>query len=395
MTIIPNLADIYAHPEAYLLSANTKKLFLVDDASNLVGEYHQTEDGIADELSIIILDSKQGVKRHRTTDYIEFEIEHPTTGGKGSFKRLYTLPITEEYRERALFIEQELKRVKSALFLPFKVVNLQFFSRENLFKSVVAPVVIQDIPDSELLMDYAQHSSNSELDRVERSLIRMQETLHHAGIYIPELSAQNIIVCGDGTLHPRSCHNIQFEKGIKSTIEIDNLRCWLASFYDRNDTAPLHTVEVDTPQSRLLKEFPGHIWCGDISEDRLAVEDKTGFGFVDMHNNVTIESKYEWVGNYKEGRAIVKERSGYGVIDVWGRVVLEARYDSVTYNPRHGLIAARMADSKWAYFTYGGEQLTPFSVDYPDDKISHHMVLQRPDALIRNRGAKREPSSSL
>ncbi len=115
--------------------------------------------------------------------------------------------------------------------------------------------------------------------------------------------------------------------------------------------------------------YGGHLYSSTPHEDRVAVEDVTGFGFVDGDNNPVIASIYRWVDDFREGRAEVESEEGFGIIDIDGGVVIPAVYESISYNADSGITAARRG-GMWAYFSYVGVQLTPFVIDYPDEEIT-------------------------
>lgn len=118
----------------------------------------------------------------------------------------------------------------------------------------------------------------------------------------------------------------------------------------------------------------GHLYVGALHEDRAVVEDLTGFGYVDSDNNPVIESKYIWADRFREGRAEVESREGFGLIDTDGGVVIPAIYESLGYNPQSGVSTVRK-EGRWAYFSYSGEQLTPFADEYLDEELPLDEIL--------------------
>lgn len=95
----------------------------------------------------------------------------------------------------------------------------------------------------------------------------------------------------------------------------------------RDAEAALYNVEAG---------FENHLYVRPMHEGLSAVEEATGWGFVDSANRFVIEPVFKWVGDFSEGRAEVETAEGMGVINRDGDFVVPAVYDSVEYDSRSG-----------------------------------------------------------
>lgn len=82
--------------------------------------------------------------------------------------------------------------------------------------------------------------------------------------------------------------------------------------------------------------FENHLYVRPMHEGLAAVEEPTGWGFVDSANRFVIEPAFRWVGDFSEGRAEVETAEGMGVINRDGDYIVPAVYDSVEYDSRSG-----------------------------------------------------------
>jgi hypothetical protein len=88
----------------------------------------------------------------------------------------------------------------------------------------------------------------------------------------------------------------------------------------------------------------------------IAVEDESGWGFVDSDNNSIIESKFGWVSDFREGRAEVEYAQAMGLIDKCGNFIIDPLYDILDYNHISGQSRA-LKDGVWHIFDYSGNEV--------------------------------------
>ena len=105
-----------------------------------------------------------------------------------------------------------------------------------------------------------------------------------------------------------------------------------------------------------LPRLDGHLSVRPIREGLAAVEDESGWGFVDSENRSVVPSVYLWVNDFCEGRAEVETAKGMGLIDKAGRYIIEPRYEVVEYDSRSGRSMARQRE-EWIEFDYSGQRL--------------------------------------
>lgn len=76
-------------------------------------------------------------------------------------------------------------------------------------------------------------------------------------------------------------------------------------------------------------------------------------GYIDIHNNTTIEFKFEECGLFQEELAPVKSEGKWGYIDMDGNIVIPCQFDEA-YQFNEGF-AAVMIDNKWGFIGKTGE----------------------------------------
>lgn len=175
------------------------------------------------------------------------------------------------------------------------------------------------------------------------------------------------MVADNGLLYPTTLRGLRMGCGDESYLCCDDLRRWVR---DESGFAMPLWVRLCEPRGQMLRRplVEGHLWCGAPHEERIAVRDKEGYGFVDMENCVVVESRFRSVTSFGEGRAVVESDRGYGLIDVWGNFVIEDIYDDMSYSVASGVTVAKL-DGLWGRFNYRGELISPFSQQYPREDI--------------------------
>lgn len=295
----------------------------------------------------------EDVKVCRSSDYMEFAVG----------QLLVTIAMTTGYIEHCRSIESLSTRMATTIFTPYRVERRHLLSNSALIGGLSAQMVIQRIPKGVTLTKYLEEGIDElKIAKLYGAIEYLEETLLAAGISFSNLSGDDLIVGEDGLLYPFRYHKLRYNKG--RYIGFDRLRRWMEGRYSvvkQRSIAPVMTYPN-------REEYEGHLYVGKLHEDRVVVEDPTGFGYVDSSNTPVIPSQYLWADSFREGRAEVQTADGFGLIDIDGGVVIPAIYDSLGYNPDTGITVARKG-AKWAYFSYRGEQLTPFVEEYPDEEI--------------------------
>ncbi len=288
-----------------------------------------------------------------------------------STQLLITIPMTSGAMERALSLENSISRVASTLFTSYRVGEVYISSCQNVNECQLTKAIIQQIPQGELLSDFLEGASAEQIHEILGAAKLLDESLHSAKASFATLKPSGIVVGDDGLLYPFRYHKLTITSGDEPTIVGGSLVRWIEHMYGVNGASSV--APVNRYYDRDLCE--GHLYLGSMHEDRMVVEDATGFGYVDGCNHPVIASNYIWVDAFREGRAEVEGEQGFGLIDTDGNEVIPTIYESLGYNHESGITAVRHG-GKWAYFSYNGEQLTPFEVVYPDEDITLAAVLK-------------------
>ena len=136
--------------------------------------------------------------------------------------------------------------------------------------------------------------------------------------------------------------------------------------------------EPDFDGYNVAQPLDGHLSVRLMREGLAAVEDATGWGFVDSDNRIVVEPKYEWVSDFREGRAEVQTAEGMGLIDKHGEYIILPRYKIVEYDAVSGCSQV-LGQEGWMVFDYEGVQLQPLECEqdisvYPPPKLECEIV---------------------
>lgn len=85
------------------------------------------------------------------------------------------------------------------------------------------------------------------------------------------------------------------------------------------------------------------------------------YGYIDIHNNTTIEFQFEECGYFNEELAPVKVDGKWGYINMSGEIVIPCKYDDA-YHFYEG-IASVMLDGKWGFINKAGEVVVEIKYD--------------------------------
>lgn len=297
----------------------------------------------------------EGVKVHRSNKYIEIL----------SAKYIITIAMTVSFSRRCKALEKELSRVTTSLFTPYKVCwrRILSASREDIF----ADIVVQELPEGVLLSQYLECANEDEIREIYSTIDLLEESLDALQASFSALSTDDIIVGSDGLLYLFRYNNLHLKRQSSEESGCEQLRKLL----------PIDSSTHSAPSAKYQKRdhYTGHLSTDSFHEDRAVVEDPTGTGYVDSSNRSVIPSIYLSAESFAEGRAVVESHDGFGLINTDGEFILPAIYESMGYNADTGVTVARK-DGKWAYFSYGGEQLTEFTEEYPDEDITLPQILE-------------------
>ncbi len=326
----------------------------------------------------ISLDSSNIVTR-RSSDQIEFWIRGD---GNSDSVELITLPMSVDRVERCRLLELHISSLKVDVMTPYSVECVKFSQTDNPSRSILTDIVIQRLPEGLTLAEWSvawgQRRENTlsikpSIEEIYCAITLLDQTLRRLNIYFKGsrgISPDSIVVGEDGLLYPTHYANMRIGRHSGQRSECDILRQWLETMSGvKQDVGDGDNKKKRYP-IRLAEPLAGHLSVGLLIEGRAMIEEPTGWGFVDADNRIVVAPYYRYITNFSEGRAVVQSERGWGLIDLNGVEIIPSIYESIGYNVATGISSVRQGD-RWGYFSYMGEQLTPISIDYPNEDITH------------------------
>lgn len=234
---------------------------------------------------------------------------------------------------------------------------------DSLGRESACDILREPWVEGESLSDaVAAIAGEADAERLIEALNELQGALLCADVSHNAVREENVVIDSRGDAHLVRWYYAT--AGVGGDAEaFDSLREKIASQAD-NMTLGESTAVTYNVESRLT----GHLYVRPMHEGLAAVEDESGWGFVDCENRVVIEPRYVWVGNFSEGRVEVENESGMGVIDTSGKAIVEPIYDSVEYDSRSGRTRA-WSGEKCVVFDYEGHAIETEDIpNYPPPK---------------------------
>ena len=293
----------------------------------------------------------------RSTYFAECEVECD-----GTRYRLFMPLSSSSLRrvERFIPLHRELvtSRVPRLEILRGEMMLIDSVGRES-----ACDILREPLPEGESLSDaMAAVVSGADAERLIGALNELQGALLLADVSHNAVREENVIIDSRGEAHLVRWYYAT--AGVGGDAEaFEGLRSKIASRVNNMTIGESTTVTYNV-ESRLT----GHLYVRPMHEGLVAVEDESGWGFVDCENRVVIEPRYVWVGNFSEGRVEVETESGMGVIDTSGKAIVEPIYDSVEYDCRSGRTRA-WSGEKCVVFDYEGHAIETEDIpNYPPPK---------------------------
>lgn len=208
--------------------------------------------------------------------------------------------------------------------------------------------VIEPLPEGEPLR---QVVGGMESESLLRSMGELRRRLQRLDISHNNLSPDNIVVDPSGALHPICLHYVSSGFGLDGdafarleSYAAQHALCTESCLHDT--TAPYGAFRRDGAECYLS--------VGNMFEDRMRVQQTSGWGFVDADGRMVVAPRYFWVDDFREGRAAVQNfDSRMGLIDKSGREIIDVGYDIVEYDASTGRSWVCLG-SRWAQFDYSG-----------------------------------------
>lgn len=348
-TILRELSDIFAAPERYTLHLAARSVVL----------------------------SSESVSVLRSRDSVEFMVAED-----GGERTLITLPMSVEGVEQSRLLKYHIDRLRVGVMTPYDVEYAKFTHEYGDHGSIYGDVVVQRIGRGEVLNRWCEQSRDrASVAALYRAIALLEETLSSCNLSFGAragIAANGVVVGEDALLYPFRYANLSVGCASDDNRGCEQLRRYVEQRFGWGEDAlseELRSVKMAKYEWLSGECFEGHLYSGELREERVLVEDTTGWGFVDGENRVVVESRYLQAFPFDEGRAMVQSESGWGLIDLYGKEVIPAKYDGIEYSNRIGVSCVKRGD-KWSYFSYNGVQLTPFNMDYPNEDITLEEIMQ-------------------
>ncbi len=294
----------------------------------------------------------------RSTYFAECEVECD-----GEKYRLYMPLSSSSLRRVERFIP--LHRELVVVSVPrLEILRGEMMVVDSLGRECSCDILREPLPEGESLSDaVAAVVDEAESERLIEALNELQGALLCADVSHNAVREDNVVIDGKGRAHLIRWYYAT--AGVGGDAEaFDLLREKIAS---RADTMLLR--ESATQTYDVASRLTGHLYVRPMHEGLAAVEDESGWGFVDSENRVVVEPRYVWVGNFSEGRVEVETELGMGVIDRKGEIIVEPIYDSVEYDCRSGRTRAWRGE-ECIVFDYEGLVVEPADMsNYPPPKV--------------------------
>lgn len=348
------LLDLYTHPERY---------YLVEILSE--------ECGSEPPKIIRLCEKKRSIRRTNGSLEVITIIQGDEAQSEPQTV-IVTIPMNERALERCRDIQRLFASTSGDLFTSYKLSRWRVQSRTLSGGDLDPYVAIQTAPIGEMLSDIVASANRPTIETLYSSISRLESSMQELNLGFKSLAPDGVIVGKNSLLYPQRL----IEFGVcpikqSDTSLYDSLRSWLFEVSGIKEGNERDEESIEDINYAVIpsKVFDNHLWCGYPHEERIAVLDEGGYGFVDRENRVVVEPNYLEVEDFREGRAVVRLESGFGVIDIDGNYILQPTYTSLGYNADTGVIYAREGEL-WGYFNYRGEQLTPFEFATLNEDIS-------------------------
>lgn len=315
-----------------------------------------------------IIPGSRGVTMERSNDLVTF-VAKQSGGGSTTI----TLPTSIDMLEWCRVVELHSRRLRSSVVGGYTVECLSISPLDNPTQITLADAVVQHIPRGVTLDRWHPEDTQS----IYSAISLLERTLHQESLYFKRLSPASIIVDEAGRLYPIDYSNLRFGYSAQTPSPCETLRHWVDQQY--HTVEQLHTTPLEEYPASSYDRDRGFLYAADPNEERVLVEDLSGWGVVDDSGRVIVEPHYRKILQFCEGRAVVLSDAGWGLIDLEGVEVIPSCYESISYNAASGICALRRG-GLWGYFSYLGEQLTPFCEGYPDEDISVERVLSQSES---------------
>lgn len=238
----------------------------------------------------------------------------------------------------------------SALVPQMTILRDELIYTDSLNRESSCDILLEPLPDAMPLKDAIATGQSDEqyAATLQRSLEVLDLELQRLNITLSNIKVDNLLIDREERIFPIRWYYATEGYG-GDRVAFSRIKSLLT-------TARSSSLVSDTYTAYTTSTLSGHLSVGKLSEGLIAVEDESGWGFVDEHNNCVIAPKYLSVTDFCEGRAVVESASGMGLIDKNGNFIIEPRYDIVDYDLRSGCSDV-LDNGQWRRFDYSGREL--------------------------------------
>jgi hypothetical protein len=143
--------------------------------------------------------------------------------------------------------------------------------------------------------------------------------------------------------------------------------------YDSMVLGPCNRILVEERGKFGFLDYTGEVvipvnleyaWLYSENEALASFRHEGKWGFLDVDGNVAIEPQFEYVSQYSDNIAAVKLNEKFGFIDKLGRWVIENQFDHV-WDAKENCVGV-CNDSKWGFFTTKGDLIVDCCFDLCD-----------------------------
>lgn len=285
-----------------------------------------------------------GESVRRSTYFAEAEVE---CGGE---HYLVYMPLTLSSLKRAERLIPLHRHLITSYVPRLEILRSEMHYADSVGREATCDVLREPLPVGEPFSDaLAAVADANDAQRLVKAINELQGALLCADLSHNAVREENIILTDKG--EARLVRWYYATEGAGGDDEAFDALCEKILLKANAVVRDAEPLSYNTSPS-----LDNHLYVRTLREGLAAIEEPTGWGFVNSENLVVIEPVFRWVGDFYEGRAEVESESGMGVINREGEFVIPPLYDSVEYDYRSGCTRAWIGE-EYLLFDYEGNRI--------------------------------------
>ncbi len=286
----------------------------------------------------------QGESVRRSTYFAEAEVEH------GGEHYLIYMPLALSSLKRVERLVPLHRHLITSYVPRLEILRSEMHFADSVGREAECDILREPLPSGEPFADaLAAVADEEDAHRLINAINELQGALLCADLSHNAVREDNIILTDRG--EARLVRWYYATEGTGGDDEaFEGLREKIRS------QAHMVVRDEESMQYNVAPTLDNHLYVRPLHEGLAAVEESTGWGFVDSENQVVIEPVFRWVGDFYEGRAEVESESGMGLINREGEFVILPIYDSVEYDYHSGCTRAWIGE-ECLLFDYEGKRV--------------------------------------